>query len=176
MKPIQIGAIAAAMFVALTAFIYWLQNGFHLVEPKKEYTHMHCPECQLEMAYNVKLEGKSCPQCGGSGPKLVPTIGPSQRKEAFGEIGPVGKLSVAAFLALLMTLASVYGWTLRNKARQQAEIEAQNRMLVCLCPFCKRRIGYHAKKQGTGTKCPRCKTAFALTEGEERHDAHDPGP
>jgi ribosomal protein L37AE/L43A len=159
MKRLAIGAGAALVFAACVASLYALQGGFKTPEAKA-FTHVHCPECEQEMKYRPELDGKACPQCGPQ-QKLVPTVGPHRAGESRQE-GKLGKLLVSVVVAAVLLQGGFYGLYLYQRARRRAEEEAQNRVLVCRCPFCTRKIGYLAKKIGTGMICSRCETAFVL--------------
>ncbi len=154
------------MFLILTALLVWLQGGFRSATQGKKLTHLHCPECLLEMTYLAAKDGQPCPQCGGSGPKLVATVGPyKERNGPAGQVSIVGKTLVAALVALVFDLVLLYGWSMYMRARRRAAEEAINMPLICHCPFCSRKIGYPARKIGAGAVCPRCKTAFMLPQG-----------
>ena len=156
-------AVAIAILFLVTAvFFLWVQGVFN-VGSRKAYTHLHCPDCGLQTIYQATKEGAPCPQCG-PGSSMVPTVG-SWHGHSGGDVGLAGKVMVAVFGALLASMAALYGWILRERARRREEQETQNQMHVCLCPFCSRRIGYPANKIGSGALCPRCKTGFALPEG-----------
>ena len=163
MQRWALGAATMAGFALLTAFFLWLQGGARSAQRAGPFTHMHCPECGLEMTYNAAKEGSSCPQCGSDGPKMIATVGP--KREQRSGVGPVGKTLVAMLGALILSLGALYAWILYARERRRAEEEARNRPLVCHCPFCERKLGYPSRKIGTGTVCPRCKTAFLLPEG-----------
>jgi hypothetical protein len=165
MKRIAFGLGTVAAFIGVAAMVVWLQGGLTPSQKGKAATHLHCPECGLEVSYKADLEGKWCPQCGAGGPKMIATVGPykGQRKA---ETGPAGRILVGVLVALVVVPAGLYVWVLYSQARQRAEEEARNQFLVCHCPFCARKIGYPMKKVGEGSLCPRCKTAFTLPEGE----------
>jgi len=157
-------ASAFLSFLALTALLLWLQGDSGSSTQGKKFTHMHCPECMLEMAYLAEKEGIHCPQCGGSGPKLVATVGPYKDRHLH-QVSMTGKISAAVVVSLVVVLGLSYGWVLYSRVRRRAAEEALNQPLICHCPFCSRKIGYPPRKIGTGIVCPRCKTAFALPEG-----------
>lgn len=160
-----LGGCAAILFLLLTVLFVWLQGDSGSTAKDKKFTHLHCPECLLEMTYLAAKEGQPCPQCGGSGPKLVATVGPYKDRHR-GQASIVGKTLVAALVALVLVLAFLYGWVYYLNARRRAEEDARNQpSLVCHCPFCTRKIGYPARKIGAGVVCPRCKTAFTLPQG-----------
>ena len=129
---------------------------------KQAYTFMHCPECGLEMSYNPKLDGKTCPHCGPQGPVLVPTVGPAGGVDSDPASNARGRIIAVLVVGLVVVQGAAYAWVLRRRALKKAAAAAQQRVLTCLCPFCQRKVGYTAKKIGTGVLCPRCKTAFTL--------------
>ena len=154
-------ASAVFLFLALTALLFWLQRDSGSSTQGKKLTHMHCPECLLEMAYIADKEGQPCPQCGGSGPKLVATVGPYKDRHLH-QVSVTGKILVAALVSLVVALGLAYGWVIYARMRRRAAEEAFNQPLICHCPFCSRKIGYPPRKIGQGIVCPRCKTAFTL--------------
>ena len=165
MRRIATGLSVTAGFVLVVAVMVWLQGGLVSADKGKAYTHMHCPECALEVRYKADQEGKSCPQCGAGGPKMIATVG-AHKGRGPGEVGVVGRIFVGVLVALVVVPAGLYVWVLYRQARRRAEEDAKNQFFVCHCPFCARKIGYPMKKVGEGSVCPRCKTAFTLPEGE----------
>jgi hypothetical protein len=163
MHRLALGAGTLLGFAALTALFLWLQGGARSAERAGSFTHVHCPECGLEMRYDASQEGASCPRCGPSGPKMIATVGPKREQRA--GVGLLGKTLVAMLGASILTLGMLYGWILYSGARHRAEEEASKRPMICHCPFCSRKIGYPARTIGSGAVCPRCKTAFVLPEG-----------
>ena len=65
------GSVLAALVV-----LGWLLFGDILSGDKKRttYTHMHCPVCKEEHAFNAKLASKPCTNCE-TGSTLTPTVG-----------------------------------------------------------------------------------------------------
>ena len=169
MKHMGVGIGFVAMFLAMVTLLVWLQGSAASTHDKKALTHMHCPDCGLEIRYQGDLEGKPCPQCGTAGAKLLATAGPGKGRSH--EVGLTGKILVAAVVSFVVVQGLGYVWVLRGRARRRAEEESKKRPLVCQCPFCARKLGYPAHKVGAGTLCPRCKTAFTLPEGEVLDDA-----
>ncbi len=163
MHRLALGAAAFFAFAALTAFFLWLQ-GARSADRAGAFTHMHCPDCGMELRYDAAKEESPCPQCGPAGPKrMIATVGP--RRDQRASVGWLGKTLVAMLGALIPTLGALYGWILYAAARRRTEEQTRKRPLVCACPFCSRKIGYPAQKVGMGAVCPRCKTAFVLPEG-----------
>jgi hypothetical protein len=114
----------------------------------------------LEMTYDPNLAGKQCPRCGPEGPVMVPTVG---RRDQGGETGPstTGTALAAVTIALVVVQGGLYGWVVYDRWRRQAQNKRAN-LLVCRCPFCKRKFGYPPHKIGAPMVCSRCKTTFAL--------------
>src|SRR5262245_18399923 len=118
MKSLPFIFVGAVPFLVVTALSLWLQGTFAL-RSSKAYTHMHCAECGLEMAYQEFLRGKDCPQCGRAGPKLVSTIGPkADRHEVAARGGVLGNLLVSALLGLVVAVVCVYAFILYSRARE----------------------------------------------------------
>src|SRR4051812_42102705 len=166
MNRLLIGMVATTGLIALVTLLLWLQE-----QPDrpagKEYTNLHCPECRLELTYSAAQDGKPCPQCGASGPRMVPTVGSFVSGEADRGPGRFGNFLAAFVIASALVEAALYGWVLRERARARAEEEARLRQLVCRCPFCSRKIGYPQTRIGTGAVCARCKTAFLLPDASQ---------
>ena len=155
------GSVLAVLLV-----LGWLLFGDILSGDKKRttFTHMHCPVCKEEHAFNAKLAGKPCTNCETGG-TLTPTVG------SIADGVPVStgaKVIVYLLLAAFLVECVAYVSVRRLRALRAAEEEIRNRMVVCSCPFCQRKVGYRAPKAGTGFVCSRCKTAFRLPapEGE----------
>jgi len=128
------------------------------------YTHMHCPVCEEEVIYSARTVGSECPSCG-NGTVFVPTVGSIRE----GTIGPGtgGKLIVFLVLILVLVEGLAFLALKRFKVLDQREEESRNKLLICRCPYCKRKIGFRVAKAGTGGVCPRCKTAFCFViDGE----------
>jgi len=158
-----LAALAVLTFALVaTGLYFWLRVPD---AQAKAYTHMHCPECHMEMAYTKAFEGKKCPQCGADGPTLVPTVG----KRIEGKtVSPTATAIAASTIALVIVQGGLYAWILFAAARRRAREAVKEAPLVCRCPFCNRKIGYSPKRVGECATCPRCKTAFLLpTEGIE---------
>lgn len=164
MKSLPLIVVGIVTFLGAALLTLWLQGTFRL-PTTKAFTHMHCPECGLEMVYQSHLDGKPCTQCGAGGPKLVNTAGPwADRLDAGGRGSKVGNFAVAGIIGLAAGGVAAYCMILYSQARQTAAEEESKRPLVCHCPFCSRKIGYTSTKSGTTAVCPRCKTAFTLPE------------
>ena len=162
MKHLPLIVVGVGVFLGIALVTLWLQGTFSL--PKmRAYTHMHCPECGLEMAFQSHLNGKTCTQCGPTGPKFVNTVGPWANRDAGGRGGLLGNYVVAGIIGLAGAAVSVYGLILYNQARAAAAAEESNRLLVCHCPFCERKIGYTPGK-GTTAICPVARPHFVLPE------------
>src|SRR5262245_31734 len=112
-------ASAAVLFVVLTGLLLWLQHDPVSAAQAKKFTHLHCPECLLEMAFDAGKEGQACPQCGGSGPKLVATVGPYKDRH-HGQVSLVGKTLVAALVSMVIVLGLAYGWVIYARMRRRA--------------------------------------------------------
>jgi hypothetical protein len=164
MKMVKVGHVAASCLVFLLAFAWW-RGGFGAGGKGKAYTHLHCPECFLEMIYDAGKDGKTCPHCGATGPKMVATVGPWAGRESAGG-GPFGNIVAIFIVMLAVGLVSAYAWILSAQARRKKQEEVALRPIICHCPFCERKIGYSRTKIGTTAVCPRCKTAFTLPEGD----------
>lgn len=166
MQRFKVGVTAALAFTLLfVTFMWWLSGGFSAGKAKA-YTHMHCSDCALEATFNPALEGKPCPQCGPTGPKMVATVGPKKgAQETSSGVGTAGNIFAAFVLALALTTSSLYAWAVMTRTRSSAADRAKNRMRVCHCPFCTRKIGYSSRQIGATGRCPRCKTGFTLPEG-----------
>jgi hypothetical protein len=127
-------------------------------EKQKRLTHMHCSVCGEEIAYNPRAVDEPCAACGSGA--YVPTSGSFQGKEE--KLSQTGKVFVYLLLAVVLLQGLAYVSVSRLRRMRQAVEEFHQRLVVCLCPFCQRKIGYPASKAGTGIFCSRCKTAFAL--------------
>jgi hypothetical protein len=129
------------------------------------YMFMHCPECLDEMPYNTNL--KTCNNCE-AGAALVPT------ERSIRDEGPQmsarGKLVVLLVVIAVLGQATAFFLVYRYRLLKRLEEAYKNRVLVCRCPFCKRKLGYNAQKIGSGVTCPRCKTAFVLPKPVEEEE------
>jgi hypothetical protein len=142
---------------------WWLRGPEGANNESKALTHIHCPDCFLEMAFTKGMENKSCPHCGPSGPKMIATTGPHKGGIANeGGISAVGTSLAAATIALVLVQGWLYGWILYARSQRLAQEAVRNQPLVCRCPFCSRKIGYLPRKVGSATVCARCKTTFTL--------------
>ena len=168
MQQIKIGSLAAAIFSGMFLLFLGVLGGGWRSGKASAYTHMHCAECSLEITYNSALEGKSCPQCGVAGPKMISTVGPISDKANVpsGGLWSLGNIFAATVLALAATTSSFYAWFVWAGVRCRAADKAQNQIMVCPCPICSRKIGYPTRDIGKTGLCSRCKTAFVLPEGE----------
>jgi Zn finger protein HypA/HybF involved in hydrogenase expression len=158
-----LAVLAALTLVATGVGMFWWVRGSSgsALGSAPPYTHMHCPECFLELPYNAVNSFKPCPHCGSSGPKMVPTVG-RRGEELTGGVGVVGRWLAGATITLVVVQAGLYAWLVYARWRRVAAEEASKQPLVCRCPFCNRKIGYPPNKVGAGTICPRCKTSFML--------------
>jgi hypothetical protein len=142
---------------------WWLRPTPAAEKEGKLLTHMHCPDCFLELPFSKGMENRSCPHCGPSGPKMIATAGPRATAEkARPGPGVVGSALAAATIALVLVQACLYGMILLTRSRRHARESQQAEPLVCRCPFCSRKIGYPPQKVGSPTVCARCKTVFEL--------------
>src|ERR1043166_657914 len=76
------------------------------------FTHMHCPDCFLELPYDGMNSLKPCPHCGPTGPKLVPTAGRRGESLGGGPVGPMGRVLGVGTIALVIVQAVLYAWLL----------------------------------------------------------------
>ena len=133
-------AVLAALTILVVGvgMFWWLRGPVGSGKGGRPYTHMHCPECNLEMPYNKGTLDRPCPHCGPSGPHLIATVGPRGTSGAE-EASPsaVGGALAAATLALVVLQGGFYGWILYARWRRMAEEAVRNQALVCRCPFCK---------------------------------------
>ena len=150
---------AAATVLAILAGVGWLLFSQDLGSADLPYTHMHCPACLEECPYSARLAGTECPNCA-NGAKYVPTVG----SIADGSSGPGlgGKIVIFVMLTLVLVPSFALVAVHRIKALREKEEEECNRILVCHCPYCQRKIGFRVRDTGSGRVCPRCKTAFVL--------------
>lgn len=154
-------ASAAVVTIILTLSAWLLFGGTGAAgenEPEKRFTHMHCSACQEEIAYDARGAGQTCATCGAG--TYVPTVGSMQDGEE--SVGFTGKVWMYLLLAAVLLQALAYLTVSRWRGMRRAAEEFRNRLLVCRCPFCQRRIGYPAPRAGVGVVCPRCRTAFVL--------------
>ncbi len=154
-------ATVAVLTLALSAWL--LFGGNEGEEIEKRFTHMHCSACHEEIAYDPRGAGQTCTTCGAG--VYVPTVGTMEDAEE--SLSVTGKVWTFCLLAAVLLQGLVYLSVWRWRGMRRATEEFRNRMLVCRCPFCQRKIGYRAPRAGVGTICPRCKTAFALPAGDE---------
>lgn len=150
------------VLLACVALFLWSKGG-RTAKDERAPTHAHCPECGLEIAYIPALAEKPCPHCGPQSGRMIATFGPANTpgSENVG-VSTGGKVVAFIVVGLVVAQGLVYGWVLFQRHNRQRETEVQKRLLICYCPFCKRKIGYPATKIGAGIKCSRCKTAFPL--------------
>lgn len=167
---------ATLLLIVVSAF-WWVHASDTASDAKESYTHMHCPDCNLEVKYNLALENRPCAQCGPAGARMIPTVGPAGTRSAdSGRMSTTGKILAYVTIALVVVQGLAYAWVLVARARRRAADAASNRPLVCRCPFCRRKIGYSPKKIGTGALCARCKTAFTLPADGVALEEYDPQP
>jgi hypothetical protein len=161
-----LAVLGALTFVLLfVGMFWWLRAPDASATDGKPLSHMHCPECMLEVPFSHGMEGRKCPHCGSAGPKMIATVGP--HKQGTGnERGPTafGTGIAAATITLVLVQGWLYGMILYSRSRRLAREAQQQQPLVCRCPFCSRKIGYLPRKVGSATVCARCKTTFTLPE------------
>ncbi len=152
---------ATGLVLAVLAVTGWIMFGSTVFGDKGSpgYTHMHCTDCEEEMPYSPKLAGTRCTSCD-NGSLYMPTVG--SIKDGGAVAGNVAKMAVFGLLALVLLQGLVYLTVLRSKTLHESQEKARHQMLICRCPYCRRKIGYPATKAGTGGICPRCKTAFVF--------------
>jgi hypothetical protein len=122
---------------------------------KRGFTHIHCPSCGDELAYDRSLVGEPC----NSGEVYVATVGPSRDSIDEQSAGRWVLFSLVSALTIQGATFLVV-WRLRS-VRQALEAERARR-IECLCPYCQRKVRYPASRGGTGFACAKCKTAFVL--------------
>jgi hypothetical protein len=152
-KIVLAGASLVLIALAVTGWVLWGGTGSH-----GNYTHIHCSACAEEFPYRATLAGNKCPVCGNG--VYVPTTG--SIKDGAAEGG--AKTAVFLVLVLVLVQALAYVAAVRLRALRQAATAALNQLLICRCPYCGRKIGFPASKNGVGGICPRCKTAFTFVE------------
>jgi len=160
--------VLAGTAVVLPALVFsaWLlfgDNGGGENEPAKRFTHLHCSVCREEVPYNPRLDGQTCGSCESG--IYLPTVGSIQDDDD--TLSPGARVVVFLLIAAVLLQGLAYVTVVRLRARRRAAAEVRNRMVVCHCPFCQRKIGYRATQAGSGVICSRCKTAFALPPVEE---------
>ncbi len=157
-KIVRAGAGFALAALTATGWLLFAGSGD---SENNGYTHMHCPVCEEEVPYSARLAGSECPSCG-TGAVYVATRG-SLRE---GTIGPSTGAKILVFLVVSVVLGQ--GLALlacqRSRVLHEREEEARNRLHVCRCPNCQRKIGFRAAQVGTAGVCLRCKTAFVFEE------------
>jgi hypothetical protein len=158
---------SAALLVLLLGLSAWVLFGGSVSGEEsgsaRRFTHMHCSACREEMAYDPKGVGQTCGTCGGG--VYVATVGSLDDQD--NSLSSTGKVWVFLLLAAVLLQAAAYVTVARWRRLRHAAEEFHNRILVCRCPFCRRKIGYRAPQAGAGVVCPRCKTAFALPAVED---------
>jgi hypothetical protein len=167
MQHLKNGLLAGAVFLGTFILFLGVLAGGWTPGKARPFTHMHCPECALEITYHPALEGKPCPQCAGGGSRMISTVGPktgSTTPDAGGMSSP-GNIFAAFVLALAATTSFFYARALWHGSRSQAAQKARNQVRVCPCPICSRKIGYPAREVGKTGFCSRCKTAFVFPDG-----------
>jgi hypothetical protein len=152
---------SAAITLGLLSVAAWLFFGKSEPERKekgpKRFTHVHCSACKTELPYNARLVDQECDYCTKNG-KYVATVGSILEQEPPESGG--NSLLVFLILAVVIVQVLAYIGIVRLRSLRDAEDKLLNRVLVCACPFCKRKIGYPATKADTAIVCSRCKTAF----------------
>ncbi len=151
------------MVLVILSVTGWVLFAGSWVGTEAVYTHMHCPVCEDEVIYSARMASSECPICKGGA--YVPTIG-SVREGTIGP-GTGGKIFIFLVIAVVAVQGLVYLVFQRSKIMRQTEQETRNKLLVCRCPYCQRKIGFRASKAGTGGVCPRCKTAFIYSSQAE---------
>jgi hypothetical protein len=132
-------------------------------DPGKHFTHMHCSACKEEMAYDPRGVGQTCAMCGAG--VYVATVSSLEDQEE--SLSVTGRIWVYLLFAAVLLQALAYITVAHWRRLRRAADEFLNRLLVCRCPFCQRKIGYRAPRVGAGVVCPRCKTAFELPAAED---------
>src|SRR5207244_9960506 len=113
---ISLSATGVGMF-------WWMRGPRASTQAAAAYTHMHCPDCFLELSYDGMNSLKPCPHCGPTGPKMVPTIG--RRGEDLGAgVGPMGRVLAVATITLVVVQAALYAWLVYARWRRRAADEA----------------------------------------------------
>jgi hypothetical protein len=156
------GAALVLLVLGLAAWLLFGGTGSG-DEQGRPYTYLHCSVCREEIPYDPKKEGQNCDSCEAG--TYTPTFASIQVEE--GQLSAGAKVAVFLLLAAVLLQGLAYLGVSRLRAKRRAAAEVLNRMVVCRCPFCQRKIGYRATQAGTGVVCPRCKTAFALPRPEE---------
>ena len=152
------GAALVLMVLGGMTWLLFADYLFPKADAELHYTHMHCPECGEEIPYNTALEGEPCVACQKG--NYLPTVGPFQEGKKKASLGT--RLVIFFLFAGLLGegLAFLSIWRL-GRLRQDAA-KAESRLLICCCPYCRRKLGYPISQVGTGVRCSRCKTAFLL--------------
>jgi hypothetical protein len=150
--------VSVVLLLGLSGWLLFGGRGASGNEPEKHFTHMHCSACKEETAYDARAAGQTCATCGAG--TYVPTVGTMDEAEE--SVSTTGKAWMYLLLAAVLLQGFGYLAVSRWRGLRRAAEEFHNRMLVCRCPFCERKIGYRAPRAGEGVVCPRCKTAFAL--------------
>ncbi len=156
--------VAGSVLIVLLSSWGLFRDSFSTKKPN--YTHLYCPSCEQEMRYDPAKAGKKCPFCLQSGAEnaadLIPAIGGGDSRVLASGTSSTGKLLVLIVIILVVIQVDFLLWYIYRQERRRQEEAYQNRVLICRCPFCQRKIGYSARKIGEGVACPRCKTAFVL--------------
>lgn len=178
MKQVLAGSGVCTVLLLVVGAVWWVRTNNNASDAAEAYTHMHCPDCALQVKYQLALENRPCPQCGPAGARMIPTVGPqgTGSDAAAGRMSTSGQALAVVTVALVLVQAGAYGWLLYARACRIAAEAARKRPMVCRCPFCSRKIGYAQTKIGAGTLCPRCKTAFTLPADGLVSEECDPHP
>src|SRR5437588_1986836 len=93
-----IGLAALTLVAGGVGMFWWVRGSSGSTEgAAPPYTHMHCPDCYLELPYSAMNSLKPCPHCGLAGPKMIPTVGRRGEEVRAGGC-VVGRLGAAATL------------------------------------------------------------------------------
>jgi hypothetical protein len=163
--------VGVALGLAVLAATAWGLYGRAWSARKAAYTHLYCPGCDVDIPFDAKKVGKKCSFCSKENPvdppELIPAIGRGDKR-----ILATGTSSFGTHMVFLVVLLVVFQleallWYYHRRDLRRQEEAVKNRVLVCRCPFCRRKIGYTAARIGLGVACPRCKTAFVLPLEDE---------
>jgi hypothetical protein len=141
--------VAAALVLAALAATAWLLFG-GAEEAAASYTHMHCSACQEEFPYIARLAGSHCAICENG--TYTPTVG--SVKDGAGAIGAAARVVVFVLVAAVLLQGLAYLAVVRSRALREEKAAARQRTLLCRCPYCRRKIGFPASKEGAGGVCP----------------------
>lgn len=123
-------------------------------------TRLHCPACGEEVPYDASLLGQPCQSCDSGEGYVVST--PSDANSA-----RKGRSVVFLVLASLLVEGAIFLAVGRYRHHSRSASREANRRLVWRCPFCRMKFSYTVSQIGSGHRCSRCKTAFALPGPDE---------